>query len=256
MSAPVFKSVFCDPKPQHIGELRLLGAASNVGCNGKGKLCKRQASDMKSSTKSEIDISSLDKKPILCRCQTKAEAKPRSVHCCQKAVNLLKSKSLGLIPKNSSLGGGVKKSPDSEVKFDPIFLFQLSLIGLLCLYLATGWQDETCQRKNQDCWLLRRPNVSLSVHQSNRPTTATITEHAASQKERQRVPWRDQQNRRNHYSPSTSQPREVRKAGSPLRARPSGIFSQIEDSLTWIDATGIVETLIPVMKQLFTNSLH
>lgn len=237
MSGTVSKSVLCDPK-QRNSELRLPKAESNVSCNGKGKLCKRQANVMKSSTKSEINISSLDKKQNLRRCQTKAETKPTSVFCCQKSEKLLKSKSLGFILENSS-GGGKTKSPDPKVKFDPIFLFQLSLIGLLCLYLATGWQDETSQRKKQVRRLLRRPNVSLSVHQSNRPTPATLSVHYARQKKRQRVPRRDRQNRRNHNSSSTSQPREV-QAGSPLRARDSRTISQIEDSLTWIRVAGFI----------------
>lgn len=124
MNGSVCKSVLCDPK-QHLSELWLPEADSNVGCERKRKLCERHANVMKSSTKSEIDISSFDKEQNQRRCQTaKAETKPTCTVCRQESVDLLKSKSLGFVSKKSS-GNCVNKSTDPKVKSDPIFLFQL-----------------------------------------------------------------------------------------------------------------------------------
>lgn len=100
MSGSVCKSALCDPK-QHISSLWLPKAESNVG--RERKLCKRRVNVMESSTKSEIDILSFDKKQSQSRCQTKIETEPTGIFCRQKSAN----------PKLSV--DGMEKSTDPKV---------------------------------------------------------------------------------------------------------------------------------------------
>lgn len=116
MSASVSENVFCHPKHQ-ISKLWLAGE-ENDGCDGDGKLCKRQVN----VTNSKIDISSLEKKQSQCRCQMRPATKPANTVnglCSQKPLDLSVSKSLGQIRVNSS-GGSVKKSLDPKVTISEI----------------------------------------------------------------------------------------------------------------------------------------
>lgn len=157
MSGSVWRSALCDPK-QHISELWLPKAESNVG--KERKLCKRHVNIMKTSTKSEIDISSFDKKQSQRRCQAKAETKPTSAFCRQKPTNLLKSKSSGMISAKLS-GDGMKKSTDPKVSIREIWSNFLSPV-------AANWPFVTSFSNRLTRWDLPTQETS--------PLTITKTE--------------------------------------------------------------------------------